>query len=200
MIELVGMLDSPFVRRVAIALVHYQMPFTLNPLSVYSNTERLAAINPLLTVPVLRLENRQILDSRRILAWLDKNAAIPLLPCSDHLQEIAAITDFAALKSGEIYRERILRDVSIHSFAMQKRIAGQIYESLALIESKITEAGQLHEKSWELSHGSIAIYTAYQFVLEISQAFALLLPPTPKLHQRCAHLEKAANLHALTSP
>ena len=32
---LVGQFDSPFVRRVAVTLNHYHMPFTRNPLSVF---------------------------------------------------------------------------------------------------------------------------------------------------------------------
>jgi glutathione S-transferase len=42
-IELIGMMDSPFVRRVAIALSCYELSYTLNPLSVYNKPEQLAA-------------------------------------------------------------------------------------------------------------------------------------------------------------
>jgi hypothetical protein len=64
MIELVGMLDSPFVRRVAIALTVYEIPFQLNPLSVYSNSEQLAAINPMLAVPVLRSKQVSYIEKK----------------------------------------------------------------------------------------------------------------------------------------
>jgi Glutathione S-transferase, N-terminal domain len=61
--ELIGMMDSPFVRRVAIALDAYGISYAHTPLSVYRNPELLAAINPLMTVPVLQYGGKQLIDS-----------------------------------------------------------------------------------------------------------------------------------------
>ena len=69
---LIGQYDSPFVRRVAVTLHHYHMPFTRNPLSVFGDKSQVQAINPLLRVPILIIENgEQIVDSFAIIDHLD---------------------------------------------------------------------------------------------------------------------------------
>jgi len=69
---LVGQYDSPFVRRVAVSLHHYHMPFTRKPLSVFGDKKEVQAINPLLRVPILILENGEtLIDSNAILDHLD---------------------------------------------------------------------------------------------------------------------------------
>jgi glutathione S-transferase len=52
---LVGQYDSPFVRRVAVTLHHYHMPFERNTLSVFSNAKKMQKINPLIRIPSLEL-------------------------------------------------------------------------------------------------------------------------------------------------
>lgn len=72
---LVGQFDSPFVRRVAVTLNHYHMPFTRNPLSIFRNAAEVQRINPLLRVPALILETGEVLiDSHAILDHLDERA------------------------------------------------------------------------------------------------------------------------------
>ena len=75
---LIGQYDSPFVRRVAVTLNHYHMPFTRNPLSVFGNKKEVQAINPLLRVPALILETGEVLvDSHAIIDHLDQMAGAP---------------------------------------------------------------------------------------------------------------------------
>ncbi|MEL6266318.1 MAG: glutathione S-transferase N-terminal domain-containing protein, partial [Pseudomonadota bacterium] len=50
---LVGQYDSPFVRRVAIALHHYGLPFERRVLSVFLDFDALLAIHPAGKVPAL---------------------------------------------------------------------------------------------------------------------------------------------------
>ncbi len=54
---LIGQYDSPFMRRVGIALVLYGMAFEHRPWSVFGDADRLRAGNPLMRVPVLVLED-----------------------------------------------------------------------------------------------------------------------------------------------
>ncbi len=48
---LVGQYDSPFVRRVAIALNYFGMEFERHVLSTFQNLDEMLAINPLGKVP-----------------------------------------------------------------------------------------------------------------------------------------------------
>ena len=50
---LVGQLDSPFVRRVAITMNHYGLPFERKILSVFADLDKMLAVNPLGKVPAL---------------------------------------------------------------------------------------------------------------------------------------------------
>ena len=72
---LVGQFDSPFVRRVAVTLNHYHMPYTRNPISVFRDVGEMQKINPLVRVPSLILETGEVLiDSSAIIDHLDEMA------------------------------------------------------------------------------------------------------------------------------
>ncbi|MDX9999383.1 MAG: glutathione S-transferase family protein [Phenylobacterium sp.] len=72
---LIGQYDSPFVRRVAVALRLYGMPYEHRPWSVFGDAEEIARYNPLRRVPTLVLDDGEALvESSAILDWLDEQA------------------------------------------------------------------------------------------------------------------------------
>ena len=72
MMTLVGQYDSPFVRRVAVTLHHYGLPFRRNPISVFGDADKMAQINPVVRIPSLILEDGGVLiDSGAIIDYLD---------------------------------------------------------------------------------------------------------------------------------
>jgi glutathione S-transferase len=73
---LVGQYDSPFVRRVGVALNHYSMPFERQVLSVFQDFDAMLSVNPLGKVPTLILPGGEpIYDSRAIIEYLEGIAA-----------------------------------------------------------------------------------------------------------------------------
>ncbi len=69
---LVGNYDSPFVRRVAVALHHYDLPFERQAISVFKNFDDILGTNPIGKVPALKLdEGDTLIDSRIILDYLE---------------------------------------------------------------------------------------------------------------------------------
>ena len=73
--RLVGQYDSPFLRRVAVTMHHYGIPYERKVLSVFRNADQVAEINPLIKVPVLILpDGERIFDSQMILDYLDEEA------------------------------------------------------------------------------------------------------------------------------
>ena len=72
---LIGQYDSPFVRRVAVALRLYGFDYEHRALSVFGDTEAIGAINPLRRVPTFVTDDGEVLiESANILDWLDELA------------------------------------------------------------------------------------------------------------------------------
>jgi glutathione S-transferase len=72
---LIGQYDSPFVRRVAVALTLYDMAYEHRPWSVWADADALAYLNPLRRVPTLVLDDGEVLiESAAILDALDEMA------------------------------------------------------------------------------------------------------------------------------
>ena len=72
---LIGQYDSPFVRRVAIAMTLYGMAYEHRTWSVFGDAERLGEINPLRRVPTLVCDDGvALLESHLILDYLDELA------------------------------------------------------------------------------------------------------------------------------
>lgn len=73
--QLVGMLDSPYVRRVAISLKLMGLPFEHRPVSVFRHFEQFRGINPLVKAPSLVCDDGAVLtDSSLILDYLEQLA------------------------------------------------------------------------------------------------------------------------------
>src|SRR5215210_771936 len=72
---LIGQYDSPFVRRVGIALRLYGHAYEHRPWSTFGDADRIAVLNPLQRVPTLVLDDGEVLiESGAILDHLDELA------------------------------------------------------------------------------------------------------------------------------
>src|SRR3981081_1839511 len=70
---LIGKYDSPFVRRVAIALRLYGLPFEHRPWSTFGEGDKIAPYNPLRRVPTLLLDDGEaLIESTAITDYLDE--------------------------------------------------------------------------------------------------------------------------------
>src|SRR5881397_4319333 len=70
---LIGQYDSPFVRRVAIALRLYELSFEHRPWSTFGDAEKIAPYNPLRRVPTLVCDDGEaLIESTIILDYLDE--------------------------------------------------------------------------------------------------------------------------------
>ena len=74
--QLIGMLDSPYVRRVAISLQLLGLRFEHQSVSVFSTFEKFRAINPVVKAPSLVCDDGTVLmDSTLILDYAEALAA-----------------------------------------------------------------------------------------------------------------------------
>jgi glutathione S-transferase len=77
--QLIGMLDSPYVRRVAVSLQLLGIPFEHRSISVFRQKAEFEAINPLVKAPTLVTDDGTVLmDSSLILDHLPLVTGAPL--------------------------------------------------------------------------------------------------------------------------
>lgn len=114
--QLIGMLDSPYVRRVAVSLQLLGLPFEHRSISVFSTFEQFHAINPVIKAPSLVCDDGTVLmDSTLILEYAER-LAVPrksLMPAGiaelRHALRVIGLALAACEKSVQIIYERNLR-------------------------------------------------------------------------------------------
>jgi glutathione S-transferase len=138
---LVGQFDSPFVRRVAVTLNHYHMPYTRNPLSVFRNAGAMQKINPLIRVPALILESGEtLIDSSAIIDHLDEMAGPARALTPAHGPERRKVLQAVALALGTaekavaLFFERLFHSDKQINRDYEKRMLSQIRAGLDRLE------------------------------------------------------------------
>ena len=189
---LVGQYDSPFVRRVAVTLHHYHMPFERNALSVFSNFKKVQAINPLVRVPALILETGEILvDSGAIIDCLDEMAgpARALTPAHGPLrrkvlQAVVTATGISE-KAVATFFERYFHDAKTISKDWEKRCLSQINAGLEKLEHDCSTPWFFN------NHMSQADVSIACMIGHLKQRVPEVFPANkyPKLHALSLHCE-----------
>jgi len=142
---LVGQYDSPYVRRVAITLHHYCLPFTRNPISVFTDAADMAKINPLVRIPSLVLDDGEVLiDSAAIIDYLDEAAgpARALTPPAGlerrHIAQLTATATGAIDKAGAMVYERHFHGPGAVNEDWLARCQCQLEGALQFLEDRLT--------------------------------------------------------------
>ena len=138
---LIGMYDSSYTRRVAITMDLLGLPFEHRAWSVGRDFDRIRAYNPLGRVPVLVLDDGEVLvESAMILDHLDQVAGPhrALLPPSGtarrQAQTLVALATGAMDKAVLIVLERIFRPEAMRSEAFLARCRAQVHGAMAELE------------------------------------------------------------------
>jgi glutathione S-transferase len=145
---LIGMFDSPFVRRVAITMKILAIPFEHGNWSVGRDFDRIREYNPLGRVPTLVTDGgEKLIDSGAILDYLEERAgaAHELLPQSgaerrQALRLMALATGAAEKGVLQIY-ERVFRPEEKRHQPWLDRCRTQMNGSLAEIDRYLGERG-----------------------------------------------------------
>ncbi len=189
---LIGQYDSPFVRRVAVTLHHYHMPFERNALSVFSNFQKVQGINPLVRVPALVLETGETLvDSAAIIDCLDEMAgpARALTPAHGPLRrkvlQAVVLATGASDKAVAIFFERSFHDAKSISRDWEKRCISQLNATLDRLEHDCSSPWFMN------SHMSQADVTVGCMIGHLKLRVPETFPPNkyPKLHALSLHCE-----------
>ena len=131
--QLIGMLDSPYVRRVAISLRLLALPFELRQLSVFRDVERFRTFNPVVKAPTLIcLDGQRLMDSSLILDYAQHLAcgSRQLLPHGHAARANALSRVGLALalceKAVQLVYERDLRPEEKRHEPWRQRVEGQL--------------------------------------------------------------------------
>jgi len=142
--RLIGMMDSPYVRRVAVSLELMGLVFERVSLSVFRQFDDFAAINPSVKAPTLVTDDGVVLlDSTLILQHLEPLAAPgrELNPASPAEQtrslHLIGFALAACEKAVQIVYERNLRPAEIQYEPWVYRVRGQMLGALGVLEGEI---------------------------------------------------------------
>ncbi|SAL70530.1 glutathione S-transferase-like protein [Caballeronia peredens] len=168
---LIGQYDSPFVRRVAIALNLYDMAYEHRPWSVFGDADKIAPFNPLIRVPTLVLDSGDVLiESALILDHLDEAAgdARALIASSGPQRrqalKVCALATGLADKAVALVYERVLHKERSQTWVT--RCTGQVERVLNALEADRAARPTPYWFGDAIGHADIAVACALRFVRE----------------------------------
>ncbi|MBK5511706.1 glutathione S-transferase [Pseudomonas sp. TH15] len=166
--KLIGMLDSPYVRRVAISAQHLGIALEHDSVSVFRHFEQFQQINPVVKAPTLVLDDGEVLmDSTLIIDYLEALAgpSKSLMP-SDLKQRarslrVIGLALAACEKSVQLYYERNLRPADIQYQPWVERVEGQLAAAFTALEQELEQNGLPTDGT--LTQAGISLAVAWSF-------------------------------------
>lgn len=165
---LIGMLDSPYVRRVAISLKLMGLPFEHQAVSVFRHLDRFRAINPVVKAPTLVCDDGTVLmDSTLILDYLEHCVAPnnDLMPPGGAVRREAlrliGLAMAASEKCVQIYYERE-RPADKRHGPWVERITAQANDAFALLEAAAAKASPWLQGE-RITAADVAVACAWRF-------------------------------------
>jgi glutathione S-transferase len=165
--QLIGMLDSPYVRRVAIALIVAGTPFKHRPISLFRHVDQFSKLNPLLKAPTLVADDgTALMDSGVILdylAGLDPGIAALTPPKAPSRLRALRATGLALTvmeKAVQRHYERALRPADKQHQPWVDRVMGQLTAGLSALDAELPGSGWI---GGDLGLADISVACAFGF-------------------------------------
>jgi glutathione S-transferase len=192
---LIGQFDSPFARRVGIALALYGIEYEHRPWSTFGDADKIAPFNPLRRVPTLVLDDGEVLiESGAILDHLDERVGPARAMMAESGAERRQALKTCALATGLgdkavslVYEHVLHRETSD---VWIKRCQGQIGSVLDVLEADRGRRASAYWFGASIGHADIAVACALRFLREAHAAlFSDVRWPSLAAHaQRCEAL------------
>lgn len=167
--KLIGMLDSPYVRRVAVSLKRMGVAFEHESVSVFRGMERFRELNPVIKAPSFITDDGQVLmESSLILDYVEslKGAGNGLMPVALSARartlRLTGLALVAYEKAVQIYYERNLRPAEIQHAPWVERVSGQLKTACAELERELTERPL--SASQDIGQDGISIAVGWSFI------------------------------------
>jgi glutathione S-transferase len=201
---LIGQYDSPFVRRVGIALTLYGLPFEHRPWSTFGDADKIRPYNPLTRVPTLVLDDGEVLiESHSILDYLDSlvPAERRMFPAAEPARrqalKVAALATGAAEKAVSLFYEKAMhREVSE---LWTTRCRAQIAAVLAVLESDRAARQTDYWFGDRIGHADIAAAAALRFIGD-AHAGLVAMARFQALAAHAARLEALPAFRTISQP
>ena len=201
---LIGQYDSPFVRRVGIALTLYDLRFEHRPWSTFGDADKIRPYNPLTRVPTLVLDNGEVLiESHSILDHLD--SLVPadrrMFPASEPARhqalKVAALATGMAEKAVSLFYEKVLHREA--SEVWTGRCRTQISGVLAALEADSSGRKSDYWFGDRIGHADIAVAAALRFIGD-AHAGLVAMAQFPALAAHAARLEALPVFRTISQP
>jgi glutathione S-transferase len=142
--KLIGMLDSPYVRRVAVSLQLMGLPFEHRSVSVFRGMKDFSAINPVVKAPTLvcddgeiLMDSTLILDYAEALAGPDRRLMPPRLPERQHALHRIGLALALGEKAVQMVYERGLRPPEKQHAPWLDRVTMQMHAAARLLDDAV---------------------------------------------------------------
>lgn len=170
--KLIGMLDSPYVRRVAISLQLLGLRFEHQSLSVFRTFSEFQQINPVVKAPTVLCDDGEILmDSTLIVQYAEALASPRTLMPSGRLElqhdlRLIGLALAACEKSAQIVYERGLRPPEKQHAPWIDRVTNQLLAAYAALEQELA-ARPLNATSSTIRQAGITVAVAWHFTQQV---------------------------------
>lgn len=171
--KLIGMLDSPYVRRTAISLRRLGMAFEHQSLSVFRDAEAFRLINPVIKAPSLVLDDGTILcDSSLIIDYAETLTGHSLLPLAAPARARALRQLGLALLVSEktvqwVYETR-QRPIEAQYEPWRERVLAQLRAGLQALQAEMENQP---DQAWlagpEPGQADISLSVAWTFLQQV---------------------------------
>jgi glutathione S-transferase len=176
--QLIGYLDSPFVRRVAISMRFLGIGFEHRELSIFRNFDEFRSLHPLVKVPTLVCDDGEMLtDSSLIIDYLESRVAHrSLMPsASDDYRAALQIIGTALVameKVAQLIYETSQRPEEMQHRPWIERLEQQLEGAADLLEAPVARASAAgHE--WllgnEITQADISTAVVWRFMQHIDR-------------------------------
>jgi len=201
---LIGHYDSPFVRRVAVALRLYGFDYEHRAWSVFGDADKIAAVSPLRRVPILITDDGEALsDSAAILDWLDDLAgpdkaliARSGLPRRHALKTCALASGLAEKAVSLVYEQ------AIHERGTPMWVARCRAQIAGVLDALEADCAARPGPWWfgdRPGHADIVVGCALRFVTE-AHPDVVQLDAWPALAAHAARCEALPDFQAVSRP
>lgn len=168
---LIGQYDSPYVRRVAVALKTYRLPYEHRLWSGFGDVDKIAEFNPMRRVPTLVLESGVVLtESWAIVEILDEmvgpaRASLGRVgPGRADMLRLSAFAVGVADKGVSLVYERQLRESAFPLWV--DRCRAQVIDTLDMLEAERASRSTTWLIDNHLSHADVVLGTMARFLME----------------------------------